>query len=706
MNERYEAWNAALIEEYFPPGNHGRLAYLPVDDDELVAMAEPYELAAASAAVGDFVAAVRAELRPAGSFARFRALLAGWRRVRAEPPYVAALALCVLAAARMASDPQAHIASSNYYTQLNRLLGRGDRDGQPAGFDTLGAVWDDLASWLEADCHRERGGSTIRTSPARRHIGYPLSQCLLRAADRRRLPDFFRAAGLQPQSDISEERLFALLRAWASQPGCGISSHGREAIATAIDIDRHEIAETVARELASWDGELRDARGRRRADIRLFMRAERGRRGATLQLIAERPEGFPPTDTFADAHGRAFEVAAAPGSVPYYRPLPVQVRATTLRSGLSLTNGNLALRLDGELLHVFHETFEPLSGWLSARQVRLAEPAVLLADASVVPQLERLLDEVSPTWTHWKLQDLPSGWLAYSNVRVMSTPERALSPELGKLAPRLFASTSLLGGLRVGPRLWLTGAEPTLAVTVGAAEPAELSLDATVLCDLGPGVHTIPLAGKPASTGSHEISVSGERRHFSTCDTLGEIVPSGSGTLAHVLELAGQVTSPQRAMAAEVDGLPKASEVRVSGASISGGDALARALRPPVLVSRHASSCLLIGAVPTELQEEHRPAEPEWLARAAPDVAFQFYEVVPEFAAQLVIEYGGSEPHVRLACSEPLPPVAAAAEPSPSSAWAGRILAAKEDGARAVGAAAQIWPAYVARAMELTGLAV
>src|SRR5262249_19193853 len=109
--------------------------------------------------------------------------------------------------------------------------------------------WDDLSLWLEADCRKQRGSSTIRTSPARRHVGYPLSQCLMRAVDRRRLPDFFRAAGLEPHSEITEDRLFELLRAWASQPSCGLSNHGRQAITAAVDIDRHEIAETVAREL-------------------------------------------------------------------------------------------------------------------------------------------------------------------------------------------------------------------------------------------------------------------------------------------------------------------------------------------------------------------------------------------------------------------------------------------------------------------------
>lgn len=63
MHERYSAWNRALIEEYFPPiGNKGRLAYLPVDDDELRALASDYQLCSPDAAVAEFVAAVKAAL--------------------------------------------------------------------------------------------------------------------------------------------------------------------------------------------------------------------------------------------------------------------------------------------------------------------------------------------------------------------------------------------------------------------------------------------------------------------------------------------------------------------------------------------------------------------------------------------------------------------------------------------------------------------
>src|SRR4051812_44248235 len=165
MNARYKAWNAALIEEYFPGGNEGRLAYLPLDDEELEAMAEPYGLCAPGEAVQDFVSAVRAELAVKhGSFVRFSIGVDNWRKVRDTPPYIAGLAFCVLAAARMEGDEVAGIASHNYYTQLNRLLDRDDRAGPPTGFDTLSRSWQDLERWLEDDCRGRRGHSTIRTS--------------------------------------------------------------------------------------------------------------------------------------------------------------------------------------------------------------------------------------------------------------------------------------------------------------------------------------------------------------------------------------------------------------------------------------------------------------------------------------------------------------------------------------------------------------
>ena len=65
----------------------------------------------------------------------------------------------------MARDPGAGIASHNYYARYNELIGRGETDGQPPGFDGLGSLWEDLDHWLEEDCRGRLGRSTIRKHP-------------------------------------------------------------------------------------------------------------------------------------------------------------------------------------------------------------------------------------------------------------------------------------------------------------------------------------------------------------------------------------------------------------------------------------------------------------------------------------------------------------------------------------------------------------
>ena len=139
-----------------------------------------------------------------------------WRNGGAadEPPYVAVLALCVLAGSRMAADPSAGIAAHAYYPHLNRLLGRDDRAGQPGWFVSSGRLWERPQLLAGERPRGSYGLACASTHPHFRYIGWPLSQCLLRAADRHRLPDFFRSAGLEPGTEIETRQLWTLFADW------------------------------------------------------------------------------------------------------------------------------------------------------------------------------------------------------------------------------------------------------------------------------------------------------------------------------------------------------------------------------------------------------------------------------------------------------------------------------------------------------------
>jgi hypothetical protein len=71
-----------------------------------------------------------------------------WRRNGASgpPPYIALLALCVLAASRMAREQVKGIERTAYYPQLNPLLNRPQFGGMPPGFEQVDESLEGLVS--------------------------------------------------------------------------------------------------------------------------------------------------------------------------------------------------------------------------------------------------------------------------------------------------------------------------------------------------------------------------------------------------------------------------------------------------------------------------------------------------------------------------------------------------------------------------------
>ena len=274
--DRYAQWNTALLEQFFRPRALGDPAYLAVDDDELEQMAA--DVGSSDKPALELSRAVRARLATEGSLGAFVTRALRWRGRSDEPQYVAFLSLTVLAASQMAAEPEKGVHSNDYYARLNPLLGRGIFDGTPPGFEEARRLWQDLEVWLDHDLGGARGKSTVRTHPHFVHIGWPLSQCVLRARDRARLPDFFRFAGFDPGEEVSGRRLLALFRVWATRPGSGLSSAGRQTAETDTDAMLDQLASVLATELAAWDGELRDVRGRRRGEIVLLAERQAGGR--------------------------------------------------------------------------------------------------------------------------------------------------------------------------------------------------------------------------------------------------------------------------------------------------------------------------------------------------------------------------------------------------------------------------------------------
>lgn len=630
MGDAYEAWNQALIQEYFPPGGRGRLAYLPVDDDELAAMAEPYGLCSPDEATNHLVAAVKNELATkSGSFSRFSVWVGGWRRVRETPPYIAGLALCVLAASRMEQDAEARVASHNYYTQLNRILGRPDRAGAPPGFDTLGAAWQDLARWLDDDCGGDRGSSTIRTSDRTgRHIGYPLSQTLLRACDRRRLPDFFSVAGLAPGTDISPDRLFVLLRAWAAQPSCGFTARARRAISAAEDVDREEIAETVARELSAWDGLLRDARGRKRASIHLLV-IQRAR-GTVVRLIAERPAGFPGAGWTYEGSGELADLQPHVSSDYWFQPFSAEITRRIMDHGLRLVSGTFALTLDPAPAIPCRQAAVEIGGYLSQPEATLWEPHLAIVRRDLAEDLQRSLGPYceGSVSLHPSETNLPGGWVITRPFRFERIPE-SLPSDFARLTPRLVATTSLEGGLRVGPRIYLTGGEPDARIASDTDPEMLVELDG-VAQRLQGGALTLPLSEMGLPAGHHSLKVD-VTRMFDSVETFGDVMPHGAGELGHLFERHKDY-HPETEGAVAVPADPPPGHIALSGAALRGDrDARLLTAQRPLLFRGGGREYFVIGARTGEVAKPVSMDAPGWLELSGLGAFFQFVEISAAF---------------------------------------------------------------------------
>ena len=130
------------------------------------------------------------------------------------PPGVTTLAALSLAADSMHAAGE--MAAHNYYGRLHELLGTPAhrRTAVESSYrDHAEDVWDTLNNWLTA-WEGERGVPTAYVVGHWRYVGLPLSQALVRRADRERLITMFAAEGLPPGLRISPADMEADLDSW------------------------------------------------------------------------------------------------------------------------------------------------------------------------------------------------------------------------------------------------------------------------------------------------------------------------------------------------------------------------------------------------------------------------------------------------------------------------------------------------------------
>jgi hypothetical protein len=204
----YIEWNQALIY-YFTEGEvRGARIYLSVDDDVLERIGRRFRSSPNGGSWrDDFCQAVRQRIGINSSSGGNTVNLDEMRNSFSTPPIcIAFLGLMVLAAYEMASDTNAKVTvnEKNYYRRFRETLNLTTSESNaPRGMilepriePILWARWN---NWLEskgfASTACEGGTST-------KYIGYPISQSILRRADKESIYNLVQEQGLRNQWDI------------------------------------------------------------------------------------------------------------------------------------------------------------------------------------------------------------------------------------------------------------------------------------------------------------------------------------------------------------------------------------------------------------------------------------------------------------------------------------------------------------------------
>lgn len=503
--QRYEAWNQALVSVLFTSANDGRPVYLDMDDDifSRVAREVGVDPSNASAQLAD---AVRATLNLGDGdgpvFKQHLQNLRLWRRgplkrvrdagmLPEAPPIIGLLAALTLAAEEMQRDQS--FSGNAYYPRLYQVLhvaeGKQQTKLHSAYQRDAEELWAGLNDWLSAT----DGRFGLPTAYALRHryVGLPLSQALVRSADRRQFPLMFERYALPAGGEISPADMEHLIDSWLQMRPCPVSK-SLESLWQRGQA-RERIAGVAAIELRSWDGTVtvHDPSGiTKTGEVRLACWARRFPRPRfDISFLASfGAQASPQVLTVLTAPGRPeIEVNPVAGG----RLLPVftqKIDPTTLVEGVlqveAKGTGLEASRLPRRLVTFRHDDL--LNAYVECERVQLGEDCMLLVkgDEPFVGEVRDLLGRVARPGFRQEpetLPGLPKGWVAFADVQVVAVPEHESSrTDLNALVPLLSAQLAFAGGSRLPGQLrkWSSLNPPEIRAVVQGTSGLSVRLEA------------------------------------------------------------------------------------------------------------------------------------------------------------------------------------------------------------------------------------
>ncbi|CAL9456301.1 hypothetical protein [Streptomyces sp. enrichment culture] len=620
MRAAYDDWHEVLSAEFFGPDHESRSTVLYVDEEVERDLAERYGIGAS------LVQAVAGELNwddpERALFSRIKSRCSAWTRGAREepPPSLPLLALSVLAATRMASSEG--MRRSNFYGRWIQLFGESPSSYRANklehDFPVVAAMWEQLHDWL-GETGGRHGASTISTDDHYWKIGFPISQALIRGADRQILTRFFASTGLRPHNprNVSGRELLRRLRVWTAGRHRHLSPRLTAELANAAETGEVLITSLLKRLADDWDGTLHEPERlhRRRALGLRLMAADRGTR---LEWLAETVQGVPATQVSLPG-GRTFALREGYGDVydglETLRPSPQH-----LAQGLRLEGDELVLEWvpqDVVLLRMHSH----LGEWVSAEYFEPGEQHWILAVESAVRDVRAMLSSLGARTVRERPGPV-AGWKLFTGVRAIGDSGLIRTLDRGGehvhvLEPQVREHVELSGGLRIAPEYragagvaghYLRGGAPDLRLPAG--EPpdrlVEVVLDGRAERLRADPRVPFPLWRVPLEEGKHHVMTAGGSEVFTLHDGLHEGLPPGTGSLGY-RSTGG--AAEQRLTE------PESTDAVIRGACLPEAGALPRTelVRCPVL------EAMLIDSRGQVLKVRQRPAPAWMLRRGLPD---------------------------------------------------------------------------------------
>ena len=502
---RYLRWNEAIATVVFSRDSAGRPVYLDLENEVLAAIRDVAEPNAAEAAPS-LVEAVKKTLYlrggPSHVFAGHIRRLSLWHHgtMLDPPPTLALLAMLSLAAETMHEGEG--MRPHNFYGRLAELL---DLDEitlnrvqnayrKPSDGSAVSALlWVSLNDWLEM-LEGNRGLPTA-FALGHEHIGFPLSQALVRQTDRERFNDLFAFNSLPPRSSLPAFDMETLIAEWMDKNPCP-ASNTLERLWRSNAEARGRITGVAVLTLESWDGtsSMPSAGGtsgvvdnvRAKAVLRSF--PDR-RLDVGLVVPAHTTEAVEVAEVI-DAHGSSLgSLELVPASSGYLGLADNEAIDTG-----SFLAGHVLLRRPGQSQPLRRRPRravpmrrdELLLAWVECERVQLGEESLVLMRSEIAPTAVKLLNEIArPGFTvSDQVPGLPDGWTLLSEVQVLSSipPElrNKIPVDLNVLQPLSSSQFVLQGGLRLPGNIakWSSSLPPELRATADTA----VDLTASITC--------------------------------------------------------------------------------------------------------------------------------------------------------------------------------------------------------------------------------